>query len=257
MGSIAGFLAGLLGIGGGAVLVPGLYYMYTHFGFSEAAMHTAVGTSLLTILLTGTASARSHHKLGAVDIPMLQKFIPGIVGGVIIGSILALYLSAGALKASFAVLQISFALYMLIRGNKISIYPTMPSQPWFSIIAAINAALAALMGVGGGVQNVIYMTICNVPLARAIGTASALGPVIAVLGAIGFMIIGQSSNATLPYSTGFVHWPAFFCIILTSVVTAPIGAKLTHQLPTKKLKSFFTAFIFIISIKMIYEVLFK
>lgn len=254
LGALAGFLAGLFGIGGGAVLVPGLYYLFVYFGFGSVAMHTAVGTSLLTILFTGSASARSHYLRGGVDLHLVKQFIPGIISGVALGTMLATYLSTDNLKAVFAVLQIALGLYMLARRNSLALFPQMPRQPWFSLVATFNAALAALMGVGGGVQNVLFMSICNIPLVRAIGTAACLGPLIAILGAIGFAYIGFNNSDQIPYSTGYIHWPAFLCIIATSIYTAPAGAALTHRLPTSKLKKAFTLFLLGISIKMLYEV---
>lgn len=254
LGAVAGFLAGLLGIGGGAVLVPGLYYLLTSFGYSEVAMHTAVGTSLLTIVFTGSSSARAHYLNHAVDLQLVKQFVPGILLGVILGTFLATFLTTTGLKLSFAVLQILFGLYMLMRGQTLALFSALPSQPWFTVFATLNAALAALMGVGGGLQNVLYLTICNHPLAKAIGTASALGPIIALLGAFGFWYIGQESTNLPPFSLGFIHFPAFLCIITTSVAMAPFGARLTHQLPTAHLKKLFTFFLFGISLKMLYEV---
>lgn len=257
LGALAGFLAGLLGIGGGAVLVPGLYYLLTSFGYEEVAMHTAVGTSLMTIVLTGSASARAHFQNGAVDLSLVRQFIPGIFLGVCLGTWLARFLTVDGLKTFFAALQIFFGVYMLVRGHTLALFSKLPSQPWFTIVAALNSALASLMGVGGGVQNVLYLSLCNFPLAKAIGTAASLGPIIAILGAAGFSIIGQNATNLPPFSVGFVHIPSFFCIILTSVVLAPVGAKLTHRLPTATIKKILTVFLFAISFKMLYEVLSK
>lgn len=250
LGSIAGLLAGLLGIGGGSVLVPGLFYILSGFGYHDIAMHSAVGTSLITIIFTGTSSAVTHHQHRAVMVNTLTRFIPGIAIGVGCGTFLAKAVSGTTLTLTFAVLQIAFGLYMLIRSNTLALFKAFPSEPWFSLIACINAALATLMGVGGGVQNVLYMSLCNTPLAKAIGTAAALGPIIATLGAIGFFYIGIDHHSLPPYSTGFIHWPSFFCIIITSVIMAPVGAKLAHRLPQKKLKTIFTCFLLAISFKM-------
>jgi len=254
LGGLAGFLAGLLGIGGGAVLVPGLYYIFSSFGYHDVAMHTAIGTSLLTIIFTGTASARSHHQQGAVDLMLVKQFTPGIILGVAVGTFFATLMTTQALKIVFASLQIAFGLYMLFRRSSLALFSNLPHQPWRGLIAGANAALAALMGVGGGVQNVLYMTICNIPLGRAIGTAAAIGPIIACFGAIGFAYIGFQTPNQLPMATGYIHWPSFLSIIITSVAFAPLGARLTHRLPTLKLKSIFTVFLFGVSLKMLYEV---
>jgi len=173
-GIFAGFSAGLLGIGGGAVLVPGLYYILKHFGFSDVAMHVAVGTSLLTIIFTGTSSALAHHRRGAVDVPMLKKFLPGVVIGVLIGTYLSDLLPTEGLKIIFAGSQLVFGTYMILRTNKTNLVNDLPKQPYLSVFAALNAGLATMMGVGGGVQNVTFMTICNVGIHNAIATARPL-----------------------------------------------------------------------------------
>lgn len=188
LGLGGGFLAGLLGVGGGAVFVPGLYYILKHYGFADNAMHIAVGTSLLVIILTGLSSARAHYKRGVVDVVLLRQFLPGVFIGVGVGTALSGVLSTQALKVIFAVSQLSFGSYMLLRVNRTALVPAMPRQPWVSVIACANACLATMMGVGGGVQNVTFMTLCNVPIHRAIATVAAIGPFIAVIGAGGFFI---------------------------------------------------------------------
>ena len=254
LGIFAGFSAGLLGIGGGAVLVPGLYYILKHFGFSDVAMHVAVGTSLLTIIFTGTSSALAHHGRGAVDVPMLKKFLPGVVIGVIVGSYLADRLPTEGLKIIFAGSQLAFGTYMILRTNKTNIVDTLPKQPFLSIFAALNAGLATMMGVGGGVQNVTFMTICNVPIHRAIATAAAIGPFIAAIGAAGFVTIGLDHAGLPPYSLGYINFAAFACIIVTSIACAPLGAKLAHNLPVPTLKKYFAIFMLIIAAKMLLEI---
>lgn len=251
LGAIAGFLAGLLGIGGGVVLVPGIYYLLNQFGYHEHAMHIAVGTSLFTIIFTGTSSAYAHHKKGAVNLGLLKNFLPGVFFGVVIGTSLAQISSTFILKIIFASSQIIFGSYMIIRSQKTSFFQTMPDQPWFSIIAAANACLSTLMGVGGGVQNVVFMTICNVPIHQAVATAAAIGPLIALIGAVGFAIIGWTNNV-LPFSVGYVNLIMSGFIILTSMLTAPLGVELAHRLPVAKLKRCFGVFMMMVSIHMVF-----
>ena len=255
LGVFAGFSAGLLGIGGGAVLVPGIYYILKHFGYAEHAMHIAVGTSLATIIFTGISSALAHHKKGAVDIPMLKAFVPGVIVGVIGGTILAKILPTEGLKIIFAASQLGFGTYMILRTNKTNLVDKLPKQPFLSVFAALNAGLATLMGVGGGVQNVTFMTICNVPIHKAIATAAAIGPFIAVIGAVGFAFIGSNAEGLPPYSLGYINLAAFASIILTSVTFAPLGAKTAHALPVPKLKKAFAIFMLIIAAKMLSEIL--
>lgn len=254
LGIFAGFSAGLLGIGGGAILVPGIYYILKHFGFADVAMHVAVGTSLLTIVFTGTSSALAHHKKGAVDIPMLKKFLPGVVIGVALGTYLSDLLPTEGLKIIFATSQLSFGTYMILRTNKTNLVNDLPKQPYLSIFAALNAGLATMMGVGGGVQNVTFMTICNVGIHKAIATAAAIGPFIAAMGAGGFIVIGLGHDGLPPYSLGYINFAAFACIILTSVACAPLGAKMAHSLPVPTLKKYFAIFMLIIASKMLLEI---
>lgn len=255
LGCFAGFSAGLLGIGGGAILVPGLYYLLKHFGFADVAMHVAVGTSLATIIFTGISSGLAHHRRKAVDIPMLKSFLPGVVVGVISGTYLADILETEGLKIVFAGSQLFFGTYMIVRKNKAHLFESLPKQPFLSLFAALNAGLATMMGVGGGVQNVTFMTICNVPIHRAIATAAAIGPFIATVGAAGFVTIGLDSVGLPPYSLGYINLAALAAIIMTSIAFAPLGAHFAHSLPVPKLKRYFAAFMLIIAAKMLLEVL--
>ncbi len=254
LGAVGGFMAGLLGIGGGAILVPGIYYILKHFEYYDTAMHVAVGTSLLTIIFTGTSSAWAHYKRGAVDIPMVKAFVPGIFVGVGIGTFLADISDTSVLKIVFATSQLLFGGYMILRTNKSNLFQSLPKQPWLSVASAANSCLATLMGVGGGVQNVTFMTICNVPIHRAIATAAALGPFIAIIGAVGFAYIGFSTEGRPPYSFGYLNMAAFVCIIGSSVACAPLGAKFAHSLPVPKLKRYFAIFMLVIAAKMLTEI---
>ena len=173
LGAVAGLLAGMFGIGGGMVLVPGLYYIFTHLGYDTAAMHMAVGTSLLTIVFTGASSAFAHYRRGAVDFDIFKKFAIGLIFGVVLGTLMADKFNVDALKAIFAVTQLLFGSYMLLRHEKPILCDSLPRQPWTTVVATINTALATLRGVGGGVQNVLVMTMCNVPMHRATATSSA------------------------------------------------------------------------------------
>ena len=254
LGVGGGFMAGLLGIGGGVIFVPGLYYILKHFEYQDSAMHVAVGTSLLTIVFTGTSSAYAHYKKGAVDIALLKRFLPGAFIGVGVGTLLSGMVSASILKLVFASSQILFGGYMLLRGNKIAIFQAMPRQPWFFIVSSANACLSTMMGVGGGVQNVTFMSICNVPIHKAIATAAAIGPFIAIIGAAGFLYIGLGEADLPPFSIGYLNIAAFLTIISTSIIVAPLGARLAHGLPVPKLKRYFAIFMLLIATKMLTEI---
>lgn len=256
-GACAGFLAGLLGIGGGIVLVPALYYLLSHYGFDAHAMHIAVGTSLSTIIFTGASSARAHYKRGALDITLWRKFLPGVFIGAALASIIAGHVDTVILKAFFAISQIIFGSYIILFGNKAAPFSAMPKEPFLTLCSCATACLAVLKGVGGGVQNVLFMTLCSIPIHRAVATASAIGPFIAALGTLGFIFIGQNIQGLPPYSLGYINLAALACIIPASILCAPIGAAAAHAIPVKKLKRGFSIFMIFIAIKMISEIILK
>jgi uncharacterized membrane protein YfcA len=257
LGAGGGFIAGLLGLGGGVVFVPGLYYILQYFGYDEHAMHVAVGTSLLVIVFTGMSSAFAHHKRGAVDVALLKRFLPGVVIGVGVGTLLAGIASTLTLKLVFACSQVLLALYMLLRVHKGSVFSSMPRQPLFGLVAAGNACLATMMGIGGGVLNVVFMTLCNVSIHRAIGTAAAIGPFIAIVGTAGFLLIGFGQDGLPPFSAGYLNMAAFGAIVPVSIVCAPLGAKLAHSLPVLQLKKCFSVFMLLLALKMLSEVFYS
>ncbi|NRA73123.1 MAG: sulfite exporter TauE/SafE family protein [Rickettsiales bacterium] len=253
LGIIGGFLAGLLRIGGGAIFVPGLYYILRSLKYELNAMHIAVGTSLLIIVVTGASSAIAHYKKGAVDVNLFKKFLPGIVIGVVVGAMLASIVSALVLKFIFATSQMGFGTYMLLSNRK-TIFNNLPKQPLFTLISSINACLSTLMGVGGGVQNITFMTICNVSIHNAIATAAAIGPIIATIGATGFLVIGWNDTNVPPLSLGYLNIMAFSIIALISIFCAPMGAKLAHRLPTRRLKRYFGIFMIFVATKMLSDI---
>lgn len=255
LGGVAGLLAGLFGIGGGVVLVPGLYYILTHIGFDAHAMHIAVGTSLSTIVFTGSMSAWSHYKRQSLDFSLFRRLIVGVVVGVGIGSYIAGRVDTEILKGFFAVTQIVTGSYMLIFGRRAVLAQDLPPQPFTSAISAVIGCLATLKGVGGGVQNVLFMTLCNTPIHKAIGTASFIGIFIALSGAAGYAFIGQGANNLPAGSIGYVFVPAMLSIISCSMISAPIGARLAHYLPVDKLKKLFSLFMIGIAIKMVAELI--
>ncbi len=254
LGASAGFLAGLFGIGGGAVLVPGIYYLLVHFGYEAHAMHIAVGTSLSTIVFTGISSALAHHRRGALSLDLFRLLFPGVLIGVGLGTFIASIIEVNGLKIIFAGSQVFFGTYMLIRGNKAALFQSMPSRPIAFLIEMAIGCLASLKGVGGGVQNVLFMTLCNVPMTRAIATASALGVFIAGSGAMGYMLIGHQADHLPPYSFGYVNLIGFGLIVSMSVFFAPLGARVAHYLPVPTLKKYFSIFMLLIAVKMIVEV---
>lgn len=254
LGGIAGFLAGLLGIGGGMMLVPGLYYLFTVTGFKHPdLMHVAVGTSLAIIIPTGMSSARAHFRKGGVRMDIVRKLGLGIVVGVGIGTLIADSLTGHGLKIVFAAALIVFAALMQVPVEKFRLRDDLPAQPWPTFAGMVIGTLSTLMGIGGATLNVPYQTLNGVPIHTAIGSSSAMGPLIALPGAIGFMIIGWSVMDLPPLSLGYINILAFAVIAPVSVLAAPFGARAAHALPVKAMRRVFSFFIILVACKMIVD----
>lgn len=246
LGVVVGFMAGLLGVGGGVLLVPGLFYGMSMMGFpTNDLMHMAVGTSLAIILPTGVSSARAHWRRGGVRVDLLKKFTPGIVIGVIIGTFIAKHVSSEELKVIFASMLVVLAIIMNIDATRYSLGDGLPPQPWPGVAGTIIGFLATLMGIGGATITIPYMTMYRVPMAQAVGTASAMGIIIAMLAVIGFLLIGVGHTGNLPpFSFGYINMLAWILIVPASVLIAPFGAHQAHKLPVRTLRRIFSVFLF-------------
>ncbi len=251
LGSFAGFLAGLLGVGGGVVLVPGLLFIFTLLGYdSPHMMHLAVGTSLAIIVPTGFSSARAHWKKSSVDLPLIFKIGTGIIIGVIGGTILAKYLSGDALKLIFATALVILAAIMASNIRDIKLLPTIPGRVGCTVAGSIIGLISTLIGVGGATLSVPFMTLCKIPIRKAIGTASGLGLVISIPAALGFILIGWNSENLPPLSFGYVNLAAWLTIIPFSILVAPLGVAAAHKIPVERLRLVFAIFMILVSIKL-------
>ncbi len=256
LGGVAGFLAGLLGIGGGVVLVPGLYFGLQYLGFeSDALMHVAVGTSLAVIIPTGLSSARAHWKRGAVRLDLVKQIGPGILLGVVLGTVIAKHMPEEGMTLFFAFALSVLALVMVINPVRFSPFADMPRRLWMGFSGVVIGIFSSLMGIGGATISVPWMALCRVPMHTAVGTASALGLVIAIPAAIGFVIIGWSVPGLPPFSLGYINFLAWPLIIPASVVAAPWGARLAHSVSVDRLRKFFAGFLVVIALKMLWEAL--
>lgn len=256
LGGVAGFMAGLLGIGGGVVLVPGLYYIFGMLGFPpDHLMHVAVGTSLTIIIPTGISSARAHIKKNGVRFDLVKRIGIGIVLGVGVGTFVADYISGQNLKIVFSCALMVFAAIMQIDPQKFRLCDDVPPQPWSGMAGGLIGILSSLMGIGGATLNVPYMSLHGVPIHTAVGTSSAMGPLIAIPGAIGFIWIGWGLDHLPPYSLGYVNLLAALAIMPISVLCAPWGARVAHRVSVKKLRLVFSVFIILVAVKMLHGAL--
>ena len=255
-GAFAGFIAGLLGVGGGIVVVPALFFILGALGVSEAVrMHVAVGTSLATIIVTSLISARAHAARGAVDMALLRQWAPGIVVGVSVGSGLALLMDGRTLTGLFASIALVMAVQMAFGNPDWRVSDQPPHGLAAQAIAAVIGAISALMGIGGGALSIMALSLYGYPIHRAVGTAAAIGSLIGVPGTIGFILGGWGDPAFPPLSLGYVNLLAVLLILPTSMLFAPFGAKAAHALPVRSLKSAFAIFLAATSIRMFVSIL--
>lgn len=253
-GAIAGTLAGLLGVGGGIVIVPVLFWLLGSLGFDPAIiMHIAVGTSLATIVPTSISSMRAHAKRGAVDKGLLKKWAPMIVIGAAAGGISSKYIDASGLKYVFGFIALAVSINMVL-PKPLHLRDEMPrGYPAHGLISGVIGYFSSLMGIGGGTLSVPIMSAFSFPIHRAVGTASAIGLMIALPAVIGFIWAGMDVPNRPPMSFGYLNVVAAVIIFPVTVVFAPIGAKLAHSLNQVALKRAFALFLAITAIKMLHS----
>ncbi|MDX1710466.1 MAG: sulfite exporter TauE/SafE family protein [Rhodovibrionaceae bacterium] len=252
-GLAAGFVAGLLGVGGGIVIVPVLFQVFTFLGIDPAVkMHLAVGTSLATIILTGALSTRSHHRRGSVDIALLKSWGPAILAGVVLGSVLAGFVSGEALTGVFAAVALIVAAHMALTPEGTTLAARLPGGLGRLGIGAMIGTISTLMGIGGGTLSVPILSLFNYPIRKAVGTAAAIGLIIGVPGTIGFVAGGLGADGLPPLSIGYVNLVGFALIVPASMLMAPQGARAAHAIPQAWLRRAFAAFLFLTSIRLFY-----
>ncbi|MDR3641290.1 MAG: sulfite exporter TauE/SafE family protein [Humidesulfovibrio sp.] len=253
-GAIAGIMAGLLGIGGGLVIVPILNLTFTAQGLpGDYIQHLALGTSLATIIFTSISSMRAHHKRGALLWPVFKAITPGILIGGFLGSTVASLLSSRFLSAFFVVFLYYVSAQMLL-NIKPKASREVPGPFGMFGAGGVIGGVSSLVGIGGGTMTVPFLTWCNVPMRTCIGTSAAVGLPIALASTAGYILNGLDAN--LPGISGgylgFIYLPALFGVVVASVLTAPLGAKLAHNLPVGRLKKIFACLLLIVATRMLW-----
>lgn len=256
-GILAGLLAGLLGVGGGIVIVPVLFFLFTSMAISpDSAMLIATATSLATIIPTSISSIRAHHKKGNVDFALLQRWTPFIVAGVLGGSFLVTRINGDVLTPLFGGIAILAALNMLFRGNAAAVADTLPRKSGQAAMASGIGFFSSMVGIGGGTLSVPLLTAFNYPAHRAVGSAAAIGLLISLPGALTMMLVGQTPSDAPSGTVGLVNLYGFACIVPLTVLLAPVGASLATRLDGALLKRIFAIVLFITGARMCAQLFF-
>ncbi|MEZ8826021.1 sulfite exporter TauE/SafE family protein [Vibrio amylolyticus] len=254
LGSVVGFLAGLLGIGGGLVIVPVLSSILLHFEVLPAnqVVVAAIATSLASILFTSTSSAIAHHKNGNVPWDIAPWIMMGVALGALVSGFMAALLPEKIVRIVFAVCVVLIAIKMLLSSKSDAPKErSMPNKGLLTIFTTITGGLSAMIGIGGGALLVPLLTFFSLDMKKAIGCASACGIVIALFGSVGYISSGSSQFALEDGFAGFVYLPALLGIVCTSWFTAPLGAKSTQHLPVPTIKKIFAALLVVMAANML------
>ncbi|PIQ43007.1 MAG: hypothetical protein COV52_07460 [Gammaproteobacteria bacterium CG11_big_fil_rev_8_21_14_0_20_46_22] len=253
VGAISGAFSGLLGVGGGIVVVPLSMFLLKTFGHvpENIIMQMAVASSLTSMIVVSARSVYARYKLQLIDFNILKPLLPGVVLGVIAGSSLATHLYSSTLELVFACVLLILSIYLFIGGKTKHTKRQVPAWVGF-IVALFIGFKSGLLGLGGGVVIVPYLIYCGVDMRKASGAAAACTMPVAIVGAISYAVLGAHLQANIPYSTGYIYWPAVAGIALASLLTVPLGLKVAQSIDTKWLKRLFAVFIFAVALKILF-----
>jgi uncharacterized membrane protein YfcA len=256
-GVCSGLAAGLLGIGGGAIIVPALSTALSVLGYdSDVVQHVAVGTSLAIIIPTGIMSARAHQARGALDLPTLRLWVPFIVIGTLVGGLAAAFLSGDVLRIVFAAMAFVIAANIVFGFQTKVMGHLHGSSLTHRISAFIVGFISALMGIGGGSLSVPTLVAFGAKMHAAVGTSAALGVAIAVAGTVGYIFSGWGVAGVPPLSLGYINLPALVLVAVLAAICAPFGAAIAHRLDQKTLKYVFAAFLVFVGLNMLWKVVY-
>lgn len=257
LGAMSGFLSGLLGIGGGVIVVPGLAIICRYLIVSvphHAIMHVAAGTSLAAMVVTAITSTYYHQKCGDIDWLLWRRLLVGGVLGAVAGVYVASLLSTKLLSIVFATVLFFIAAHILYQARCQREQLGKPiyqlNWPCFLLAGFVFGVFSGLLGVGGGVLIVPFLLLLNYPIQRIIGTSAAVIVPLAVVGALAFMVVGSLHQVHILHATGFIYWPAFIGVALGSVMLTSVGTAASHHVNTRVLKQVFAILLFFVAVEM-------
>jgi uncharacterized membrane protein YfcA len=264
VGALSGFLAGVFGVGGGAILVPVFYECFRLAGVPlEVRMPLCIGTSLAIIIPTSIRSWRAHHRRGAVDMDVLKVWWMPVLAGVIAGSVTARYAPERLFKIVFAMVAYSAAVRLLLARQSWKLGDDLPRGPLMKAYGFLVGILSTLMGIGGGLFSNLLMTFYGRPIHQAVATSSALAVLISIPGALGYVYAGWPVAARfpdvaalqLPFAIGYVSLIGAVLVMPTSLLTAPLGVKAAHAMSKRTLEMAFGTYLFIVGSRFVISLL--
>lgn len=251
IGAAVGFLAGLLGIGGGMVMVPMLVFVFTAKGFPpQHMMHLALATGLATIAFTSLSSVRAHHRHDGVDWRVARAMAPGIVAGSLVAALGAGVIPTRPLAVFFTAFMFYASAQMFFQPQPVATR-RLPGVPGLFAVGAGIGGVSSILAAGGAFLSIPFLVRCNVPLKRAIGTAAANGFPIAVAGTAGYVVQGMRVPDLPAWTLGYVYLPALALIVAASIPIAPLGARLAHRLPVRRLRIVFSLMLLALALRML------
>jgi uncharacterized membrane protein YfcA len=250
LGVTAGFLSGLIGIGGGFVLVPGLYYVFSHGGLAPGhEMPLALGTTMAAILFSSASSVRSHWRLGAIQFPLVKRFTPWVAAGTMVGAALVSQLDTNLVKAFFAAFCLYSAARMLFASNAVTDTGTPLEETALAAPGFFFGAVCGLIGGGGAILFVPFMLKHKLGIREAVATASSLQIPIAIIGALSYIVLGLQVSQPAG-ALGFVYLPALALMTTVSMFAAPVGVRYSRRLPVGTLKKMFGLIAAVVGLKL-------
>ena len=249
LGAIAGFVAGLLGVGGGLIMVPVLLYLLAPTIDQSVLMHTAIGTALSVIVFTSISSVYAHHKHGAILWKNVARLTPTILLGALSGAFVAKSMSFDFLRIFIACFEITVAGVLWFGVGTTGHADNLARWVWL-VVGYLVGLVAAIVGIGGGTMTTPFLIYNNVEIKNAVATSAAIGVPIAIAGSLGFIIVGLNVDGVTG-GLGFINLKALFSIAVSSVIFASLGAKVTHRVDSKNLKRGFAIFLAFLGVTVI------